>query len=818
MSIYSIAGAALSVAFSVYGSALKAAYDMNGRVLWAAEPFRNSFSGVHQPFSGWRFRLVSPAADMNYTGTTEAAADFDDSTWEKVTVPHDWSIARSFNPESPATDAGGYLDGGDAWYRCSMDVTDDMVTKKTVLFFEGVYMDCTVYLNGEKLGEHHYGYAPFALDVSATLKKGRNTLAVFVRNRQPNCRWYSGSGIFRPCYLLALEDKGVVIRELRVTTPKLEQEQGGAVTTQLDCIVQSDAAATATITAEIGYQGAKIAESEKPVQLTAGENAVSIAVPVPAPQLWDVYNGSLHDACIRVKTASGTVSSYPVRFGYRWTKWDVDTGFWLNGKNIKLKGVCMHHDLGCIGAQANRSAMERQLDSMIAMGANAIRLTHNPGSTAFLTLCAEKGVLCVEELFDGWSHAKKQYDFAGHFLAEYDGVIEAVIKRDWNNPAVILWSLGNEISTNLNGGDYTADEATALCRALIDSVKKRDTTRPVTMGENSPYSGRGKACMQLLDVCGLNYQGNDLSPMYKLGKPVYGSETTSALASRGVYARDDTGLQCSSYDDDKVSWGSYAADALRAHMTNASSGGMFVWTGWDYIGEPTPFNRYPAKSSYFGIVDLAGFPKDIYYMYQSRWTEKPMVHICPMDWDNWAAGSTVKVWLYSNCESVELFQDGVSLGRKKQSRIGSKYQFEYGVTFKKGTLTAKGYDANGKAAATDEIRSSTGTPAKLALRSARPEVEVHTDDLVFITCEVQDANGVRVPGAADTVTFACTGGTVLGTDNGNAACVQPLRGSVHDAFHGLCLCVCRHDGKTGSLTVTAAADGLAAGTVTVKKV
>lgn len=274
---------------------------------------------------------MSPAADRNYTSTGEAAADFDDSTWEKVTIPHDWSIARSFNPESPAADAGGYLDGGDAWYRCSMDVTDDMVTKRPCCFRGRVHGLYGVPERGKAWG------APLRLCTLCTgcfrnTEKGRNTLAVFVRNRQPNCRWYSGSGIFRPCYLLALEDKGVVIRELRVTTPKLEQEQGGAVTTQLDCIVQSDAAATATITAEIGYQGAKIVESEKPVQLTAGENAVSIAVPVPAPQLWDVYNGSLHDACIRVKTASGTVSSYPVRFGYRWTKWDVDTGFWLNGK------------------------------------------------------------------------------------------------------------------------------------------------------------------------------------------------------------------------------------------------------------------------------------------------------------------------------------------------------------------------------------------------------------------------------------------------------------------------------------------------------
>lgn len=324
--------------------------------------------------------------------------------------------------------------------------------------------------------------------------------------------------------------------------------------------------------------------------------------------------------------------------------------------------------------------------------------------------------------------------------------------------------------------------------------------------------------MPLLDVCGVNYNGNDLSAPHALGKPSYGSETTSAISSRGVYKRDDAKLQCSSLDDDKVAWGSYAGVALYKHMTNAYSGGMFVWTGWDYIGEPTPFNKFPAKSSYFGICDLAGFPKDIYYMYQSRWTSEPMVHIMPRDWDSHSAGETVKVYLYTNCETMELFQNGVSVGTKTKYQMDDRYRYAFDVTYARGKLTAKGYDAGGEVVATDEVKTSTGVAAKLSLSSYKPTVDADSDDLVFITCDVLDENGVFVPGADTAVTFTCEGGTVLGTDNGNAASVENMRGNVRSAFSGKCLCVCRHDGKAGELTVSAKAEGLEEAQITVRKI
>ena len=817
MSIYDISASRLSRAFDIGGNRLSRAYALDGSLLWSAHETETfAFSGSQIPWSGWKFHKVSDTADLSYTSTEEAAPGFDDSAWQSVTVPHDWSIYNNFNADSPATYEGGYLDGGDAWYRCKFTIADAMLSDQTLLYFDGVYMEATVYLNGRLVGRNYHGYNPFWLDISNVLVEGENVLAVFVRNRQPSSRWYSGSGIYRPVYLLTMEGAGKWVTDVAVTSPDLESQHTGSVATHIAFTIHNtDTATSGTAKVIIYKDGVQIVQSSKDVTIGEGETACSTDLSVTAPALWDVGQPNLYEAEITITGSFGSYTAPRVVYGYRWTKWDVDTGFWLNGKNIKLKGVCMHHDLGCIGTEANQSAMERQIDSMVQMGANAIRLTHNPGSTMFLDLCMRKGVLVIEELFDHWTVAKSKYDFARFYTDHYKEVVRDTLLRDRNDPAIIMWSLGNEINRT---GKYTAEQVRPIVTALIAEVKQYDTTRPVTMGEDSPNMDAAKVCMELLDVCGINYNSNNLSVPHDMGKPSYGSETTSALASRGIYARDDTGYQCSSLDDDKVNWGSYAAIALQAHMENAYSGGMFVWTGWDYIGEPTPFNKYPAKSSYFGIVDLAGFPKDIYYMYQSRWTSKPMIHIFPRNLDSVEDGKTQRIAVYSNCPTVELFVNGVSIGKQTQAQIAEKYQFRWWTTFHPGTVTAKGYDADGAVVATDEVKTSDGIPARLALTAYKTTVDVTTDDLVFVTCEVQDKDGVPVPTASSAVTFTCTGGTVLGTDNGNAACVEPMRTNTKSAFSGKVLCVCRHDGQAGALIVTATANGLSAGTITIKKV
>ena len=817
MSIYDISASRLSRAFDIGGNRLSRAYALDGSLLWSAHETETfAFSGSQIPWSGWKFHKVSDTADLSYTSTAEAAPGFDDSAWQSVTVPHDWSIYNNFNADSPATYEGGYLDGGDAWYRCKFTIADAMLSDQTLLYFDGVYMEATVYLNGRLVGRNYHGYNPFWLDISNVLVEGENVLAVFVRNRQPSSRWYSGSGIYRPVYLLTMEGAGKWVTDVAVTSPDLESQHTGSVATHIAFTIHNtDTATSGTAKVIIYKDGVQIVQSSKDVTIGEGETACSTDLSVTAPALWDVGQPNLYEAEITITGSFGSYTAPRVMYGYRWTKWDVDTGFWLNGKNIKLKGVCMHHDLGCIGTEANQSAMERQIDSMVQMGANAIRLTHNPGSTMFLDLCMRKGVLVIEELFDHWTVAKSKYDFARFYTDHYKEVVRDTLLRDRNDPAIIMWSLGNEINRT---GKYTAEQVRPIVTALIAEVKQYDTTRPVTMGEDSPNMDAAKVCMELLDVCGINYNSNNLSVPHDMGKPSYGSETTSALASRGIYARDDTGYQCSSLDDDKVNWGSYAAIALQAHMENAYSGGMFVWTGWDYIGEPTPFNKYPAKSSYFGIVDLAGFPKDIYYMYQSRWTSKPMIHIFPRNLDSVEDGKTQRIAVYSNCPTVELFVNGVSIGKQTQAQIAEKYQFRWWTTFHPGTVTAKGYDADGAVVATDEVKTSDGIPARLALTAYKTTVDVTTDDLVFVTCEVQDKDGVPVPTASSAVTFTCTGGTVLGTDNGNAACVEPMRTNTKSAFSGKVLCVCRHDGQAGALIVTATANGLSAGAITIKKV
>lgn len=358
------------------------------------------------------------------------------------------------------------------------------------------------------------------------------------------------------------------------------------------------------------------------------------------------------------------------------------------------------------GDEEHEEFLRYRLQLLKDMGCNAIRTTHNPASRLFLDLCAEMGFFVVEEFFDSWTVTKKTYDFARYFTDEYTKVINETIKRDINNPAIIMWSVGNEINRVSN---YDATTVESIITGLVNAVKALDTTRPVTMGEDRPNLESSKICMEKVDVVGINYNNNDLSVPHNMGKPCYGSETTSAVSTWCCYTHNSVNKVCSSYDDDKVSWGSYAATTLKDHMESAYSAGMFVWIGFDYWGEPTPYgtsNDWPAHMSYFGIITPSNQPKDIYYMYQSQWTNKPMIHIVPMDWDEWTEGNSVKVIVYSNCASVKLFQDGIELSTPA---INNLYQYVYNVTFIKGKLVAKGYNSAGDEIVSDEVISAGDT-------------------------------------------------------------------------------------------------------------
>lgn len=764
------------------------------------------------PLNSWKFNLISATANTTYSSTAEAAASYDDASWRTVSVPHDWSIALDFNSSSPATYEGGYLDGGDAWYRTTVSV-DKQPGRRYVLCFDGVYMESTVYVNGQQVHKNYYGYNPFAVDATEQMVSGVNTIAVFVRNEQPSSRWYSGSGMIRPVELVTLLDDQIRMENIRVTTPKLDSDlTNGETVVAFDAVNKTGAEASATFTVDLyDPDGAKVGTADASAVIAAGETQnVSATVALANPTLWAIGAGKLYEAQISAKVGNRVQRSKRVTYGYRSIRFDKDTGFYLNGIHTKLKGVCVHHDGGCIGAAENRSVIERQVDILTNMGCNAIRLTHNPFGAEYLDVCQRKGVLLVEELFDGWTKSKKQKDFGRYFTDHYAEVVTSTIRRDWNNPAVIMWSLGNEVRTNLTSGDYSSSEIVNVCTMVNSAVKALDSTRPTTMGNNAP-GGNLSALMAIVDVVGINYNGNNQT--YQTDRPIYGSETTSALSSRGVYALDSANMAYPSYDNKAVSWGNTAAETVNAYLSSARSCGHFVWTGFDYIGEPTEWNKYPAKSSYFGIVDTCGFPKDIYFMYQSMWNSRPMIHMLP----HWTHESgNIDVWLYSNCASVELFLNGTSLGKKTLAQRGTKNQYAYTVAYAAGTIVANGYDDSGNLIAQD-IQYTAGTPAKLALSSDKTAVNTASDDLVYITCDVLDKNGTLCPTASNSVTFTVVGGTIIGTDNGHGANVEKLSGSTHSAFSGKCLCVVKHDGASGAMKITATANGLTAGTISVTK-
>lgn len=764
------------------------------------------------PLDSWKFNLISATANTAYSSTAEAAAGFDDASWRTVSVPHDWSVELEFNASSPATYEGGYLDGGDAWYRTTVSVNKQS-GRRYVLCFDGVYMESTVYVNGQQVHKNYYGYNPFAVDATEQMVSGVNTIAVFVRNEQPSSRWYSGSGMIRPVELVTLLDDQIRMENIRVTTPKLDSDlTNGETVVAFDAVNRTGAEASATFTVDLyNPDGAKVGTADASAVIAAGETqSVSATVALANPTLWAIGAGKLYEAQISAKVGNRVQRSKRVTYGYRSIRFDKDTGFYLNGIHTKLKGVCVHHDGGCIGAAENRSAIERQVDILTNMGCNAIRLTHNPFGAEYLDVCQRKGVLLVEELFDGWTKSKKQKDFGRYFTDHYAEVVTSAIRRDWNNPALIMWSLGNEVRTDLTLGDYSSSEIVNVCTMVNSAVKALDATRPTTMGNNAP-GGNLSALMAIVDVVGINYNGNNQT--YQTDRPIYGSETTSALSSRGVYALDSANMAYPSYDNKAVSWGNTAAETVNAYLSSARSCGHFVWTGFDYLGEPTEWNKYPAKSSYFGIVDTCGFPKDIYFMYQSMWDSRPMIHILP----HWTHESgNIDVWLYSNCASVELFLNGTSLGKKALAQRGTKNQYAYTVAYAAGTIVANGYDAAGNLIAQD-IQYTAGTPAKLALSSDKTAVSTASDDLVYITCDVQDKNGTLCPNADNSVVFTVVGGTIIATDNGHGANVEKLSGSTHAAFSGKCLCVVKHDGASGVMKITATANGLTAGTISVTK-
>lgn len=831
-----------------------------------------------------------------YLGDASGAdgEQFDDSAWKNVDLPHDYSIDQEYTTAGEAE--SGYKLGGIGWYRKNFKVDESLKGKSIRIDFDGVYMDSTVWINGHRLGNHPYGYSPFSYDITEYLRFGElNTIAVKVNHQTPSSRWYSGSGIGRDVDLVVTDPVHVERDGVVVTTPELAADKTN-VKTHLKTVLTNKGveAASVTVAQTVFPRGGtldqQIAHVESVVTTIAAGKSATVEQDALAanPTLWTVDAPTLYTVRTEIKQNGKVVDTYDVDFGYRFFSFDADTGFSLNGQNMKLKGVCMHHDQGALGSVNTRDAIERQVKILKEMGCNSIRATHNPHSRELTEICDEQGMLLVLEMFDGWTAPKNdnRNDYARFFnqemgkseligseatkkWAQFD--LEQSMMRDINAPSVIMWSLGNEMTEGTSGiGNFQQVQ-----KNLIGWAKAVDATRPVTTGDNKMKDGKtdlNPAGLAEVDgIVGFNYMDANRykdvhreHPDWKL----YGSETASATNSRGVYTNKnnnslDSNKLLTSYDKSAVSWGHRASRAWFDTINNDFLAGEYVWTGFDYLGEPTPSNgtnpgaqgSWPSpKNSYFGIIDTAGLPKDTYYFYQSQWNDSlNTLHILPA-WNRDAVmmsggNKEVEVVVYTDAPEVELFFTPAaggspqSLGKKKLTQVTSEnggytyrvYKGENGqktpthedlyltwnVPYADGTITAKAFDEAGREISTEKWAGrksvkTAGSAARLTVSVNREKMEANGSDLAYLTVNVEDANGVVVPTAKNRVTFKVEGSGVLaGLDNGVQADHQSFRDGDRAAHAGQLVGIVRAAKNAGSVKVTVSAEGLEPATVEI---
>ena len=764
--------------------------------------FVNTYDGARDTTTSfdlaWRFHLgdVSGAE----------ATTFDDGAWTPLDVPHDWSIELPFNQSSAASYGGGYLDGGTGWYRKTFMVPASSAGQRLFVQFDGVYMDSTVWLNGTKVCARPYGYSSFECDVTASAKAGEaNVVAVKVNNQLPSSRWYSGSGIYRHVWLKTVNPVHVAYTGSRVTTPQVSAASAG-LAIAIDVQNQGTAAQSVSVATSVrDAAGAEVAKTDaKTASVDAGKTTtVTATVTVANPKLWSLAAPTLYSVVTTVSVDGAVVDTYTTPFGIRSFAFDADHGFSLNGTATKINGVCLHHDLGALGAAVNYRALEKRLQMLKDMGVNAIRTSHNPPAPELLDIADRLGFLVMDEAFDCWYNGKNKYDY-GRFFRDWANIdIEDMVARDSNHPGIIIWSIGNEVSE-------TSDAATI--KQLMDAIKTKDTTRPIGQAL-AAYASADTAGVAQEDVIGINYAPDRYDSIHTAHPTwkMFASESSSALRSRGIYNNDNT--QCSSYDDYAAGWGATAEASWKNVSTRPWIAGEFIWTGFDYIGEPTPY-EWPAKSSYFGAIDTANFPKDAFYFYQSKWNAAgpPMVHIVPMNWTNWTNNQSVKVMVYTNTESVELFLNGKSLGSKTMDATTGHLQWS--VAFATGTLEAKA-SKGGAVVASDAIRTA-GAAAALTLTVDRSSIAADGRDLAFVEVDVVDAQGVIVPQAANTIDFELSGpGIIAGVDNGNAISHDSYKGKSRSAFSGKALAIIQSTSTAGTITLNAKSGTLTGGSVVV---
>jgi beta-galactosidase len=759
--------------------------------------------------------------------------EFKDQGWRKLNLPHDWSIEGEFSKDNLATVEGGALPGGIGWYRKTFTIPKTDNGKVVYIAFDGVYQKSDVWINGHHLGFRPNGYISFQYELTPYLNYGdqKNVIAVKVDNAiQPNSRWYSGSGIYRNVWLVTTNKIAVNHWGTFVTTPKVSA-QFADVNLNISLKNAGDRTNTATVITRV-YANGKIVATKTTTNVAVKEpiTVLDQQFKINQPLLWSVDHPFLYKMQTKVIVEQVVVDEYETPLGLRYFNFDPDKGFSLNGISMKINGVCEHHDLGALGTAFNIHALERQFKILKGMGVNAIRTSHNPPAPEFLDLADRMGFIIMDEAFDVWQVGKRpKFDYHIYFKEWHKRDLVDQLLRDRNHPSVIIWSIGNEIP------EQKDTSATRIARELAGIVHEYDTSRPITAANNDPGPGNKIVESGAVDLLGYNYHNEQLASFAKdyPGKKFIGTETVSALESRGVYnTQPDTIVRWPSggvvngkrvrkpmnadntvnaYDNISAPWGFTHEETWKMYKKHPFLSGQFIWTGFDYIGEPWPY-QWPSRSSYFGIVDMAGFPKDVYYMYQGEWTDKTILHLLP-HW-NWQPGKIVDVWAYySNADEVELFLNGRSLGAR--SKQGDDLHVAWKVPYEAGVLKAVSR-RNGRVVLTTEVKTA-GEPARIELSVDRKKINAGDNDLAFVTVKIVDKNGIMVPDADNDVSFKLSGtdGFLAGVDNGNQTSHESFKADHRKAFNGLALAIIQAKDKPGTITLTATADGLRTATLPI---
>ena len=779
-------------------------------------------AGLHQTVNAQRAtKLLLKDWKFSQSDTDTAwKTTFNDGSWRVLDIPHDWSIEGNFSMEHSSTFNQGALPTGIGWYRKHFYLPAQVAPQQVQLNFEGVFQRADIWINGHFLGRHNNGYVSFKHDITKWLNPaGDNLIALRVDNSaQPNSRWYTGSGIYRKVWLDMSSQTFIDPWDLFV---QAKVGQNGTAAVEMSAMVSNFSGQKKNLTVVQEIQdatGRTVATGDSiPLALLAEKAPVSGVLKINNPVLWSPASPYLYRSILKVFEKDKLVDLVQTKLGIRYFAFDPRDGFSLNGKRFLIQGVCNHHDLGAIGAAVNSSAIKRQLQLLKDMGCNAIRTAHNPPSVELLDLCDSMGFLVMDEMYDTWAKKKNKFDQSIDFKNNYHLDVESWIRRDRNHASVFMWSIGNEIREQFDSTGYS------YARELAALVKSLDNTRPVTsaLTENNP-SKNFIYQSGALDVLGFNYKLGDYKalPGRFPGSSFIAAETASALATRGHYDFPSDSFRVwppdskstmhgnpdntvSAFDHVYAYWGNTHEKSWLAVKQNPHMSGAFVWSGFDFLGEPVPY-QWPSRSSYYGIIDLAGFPKDVYYMYQSEWTDKPVLHLFP-HW-NWQEGQKIDVWAYfSQADEVELFLNGKSLGvkTKNDSTLHAMWRVDYVPGMLK--VISRRF---GKTILEDQVQTAD-KPYQIVLRNKTSSLKIAEHELAFVEIEVLDQRGIAVQNAENLINIEITGaGRLAATDNGNPVDLNAFRTSSKKLFNGKLLLIVETLGEKGKIHIRASSSGL----------